>query len=187
MSEFIKNEDANISAPWIEYLHKVNAAFGCDPGITVDAGDADASGGFLTIELLCKSFSKCEALKKVLANPGEIGGVRIDMKVTYTGTEHDKEVELYKTALQGNPLFNSIWETEDPRFHCTHSFVLFNNEIVQFFNDDISDYYGCTNMVPEDLFREVLAPTAEVKFNQAHKEQNPQVDTKVGKPLGEWP
>ena len=78
---------------------------------------------------------------------------------------------MMKAALGGNRYFNSVIQTSDPRDETVkYTFALFNNEIVQYFNDDISDYYGCDNMVPEDLFREVLEDDPEIRLCQVHKD-----------------
>ena len=167
------SENPSMSAPWIAYAHKVIAAFEKDPDVTVDIGDADVSGGFLTIEIICKNYVKYLALQEILKRPEPISNVRIDMVFTYSGTERDKQISLYETALGGNPYFNSVIQLSDPREETVkYTFALFNNEIVQYFDDDISDYYGCNNMVPEDLFREVLKDDPEIRMCQVHMATN---------------
>lgn len=166
-----KDTNPKISAPWITYAHKVNAVLSADPDITVDIGDADVSGGFLTIEIISTDYIKYLALQEILNQPEPISGVRIDLRFTYTGTDRDRRISMLKAALSGNRYFNSVLQTSDPRDETVkYTFALFNNEIVQYFNDDISDYYGCDNMVPEDLFREILKDDPEIRLCQVHKD-----------------
>lgn len=178
MNDQDKEGAPTISAPWIAYAHKVIAAFGDDPEIAVDIGDADVSEGFLTIEIICTNYVKYKALQEIVNAPDEISGVRIDMRFTYTGTDRDKRTSLYEAALRGNPYFNSVIQLSDPRDeNVKYTFALFNNEVVQYFDDDISDYYGCNNMVPEDLFREILKDDPEIRLCQVHKDtDDEQVD-----------
>lgn len=62
---------------------------------------------------------------------------------------------MYKAAFEGNAAFNYL-ETVEGVFTNPISYVVFANEVVQFFNDDLNDIHGLKSTLYEDIARDVF-------------------------------
>lgn len=65
----------------------------------------------------------------------------------------------------------------------THGFVRFQPEVIQFFQNDISDYNGNWSGLAQDIAKEVFV-NQNVHFCTADLREN---ENSVCEPLGEWP
>lgn len=151
----------NLSSPWYTYQRKIHALFRYDPDIEVgevfETNDPIADYAF-DIEVKC--HEKYIALDRVLPKVRRFGNVRIAIFLydEENGEEADAET-LFKTIFKGNPALSDIITAED--FTGTkHTYVLFRPEVVQFFNDDISDLNGNWSGIMQDIARDVFADDA---------------------------
>lgn len=123
------------------------------------------SGDFL-ITLRVRGLRKARALAALLLPKKAIGTVQLKVQVrTMQGTlvkplrrafTPSGIVKLCQTAFRTNALF---------RFAATRKFFgleivypVFKARIIQFGNDDLSDYYGNYNNAAAFVFREVMRP-----------------------------
>ena len=89
----------------------------------------------------------------------DFGGITLTATI-FGPTEDDvrpsekPELELYEDAFTGNPLF----EQTKVRSLAGISFeyCIFKKTVIQFWNDDLSDYYGNYNGLPTDIAKDVL-------------------------------
>ena len=65
----------------------------------------------------------------------------------------------FQTALKGNPFFVTTYGDMQLPFSFNDIWVEVAKEVIQFMNDDISDYYGNTNLLARDVFAELLKNT----------------------------
>ena len=95
--------------------------------------------------------------------------------------EHAGEVvrlELFQKAFSGNPALSYTASYNTPFGHVTY--IVFQNKVVQFFNDQMNDINGNKNTLLQDIAPEVFGTEHAVYYCT-------EAPVKLSKPLGEWP
>ena len=175
-----------ISSPWQEFNNKVRALFEGDEDIEVgDIYEADADTGInYGFDILVRKHEKFLALDKAIPAVVEFGNVKLgicvqDLENKFEDDEHP--VKLFAAIFDGNPHNQDIKEVRDVT-GTVHGYVRFKPQVVQFFNDDLSDYNQNWSGLAQDIAKEVFTGVAGVHFCTA-----PVNEGKTNKPLGEWP
>lgn len=147
----------SLSPPWITKTEELRALFGADPDIDVEYNDEAK-------EVIIESVNtfKIMALQKILVPSVTFGDVTLTIKcLVKDGSEGDVE-SLIKTAFTGNPHFSQVITAPTP--YGEQVYALFKKEVIQFYNDDTSDYYGNWNGLSEDILRNVLNENIRVNI-----------------------
>lgn len=134
---------AKLEAPWYSFRKMLNALFEFDPQVTVgEVREADGNGADYILEIEVANHDKCAALDRALPYEKHFGNVVLQIRLidTENGGEN-QDVELYRTIFSGNPIVKDIRQLTDFA-GVVHSYIRFQPEVVQFFDDDISDYNG---------------------------------------------
>ncbi len=156
---------AKLSPPWYTYHKKVQAMFGRDPEVEVkDLGEIE--DGKYSYMILVSEKKKAGAIKAILPQNVEMGNIEIHL--TILGPDEDdiapldkSDAEIYNAAFSGNPIFvKTAVRSFDP---LTVSYCIFKKEVIQFQNDDLTDYYGNYNGLASDIARELFNPS-EIQF-----------------------
>ncbi len=153
-----KENIIKLSPTWHTYHRKVNALFGKDPDIIIkDLAKID--DGSYTYMMLISNKEKAAAIKAILPSTVTFGSINVNACIL--GPEEDEiipitgsEVDIYKSAFSGNPIVTQILEIKASGI--SFAYCIFKKEIVQFWNDDLSDYRGNFNGLPSDIARELL-------------------------------
>jgi hypothetical protein len=166
-----------LSPPQFTYFNLIKSSIGNDPLVTVEPLEILPSGNFL-ITLRVRGLHKARALATLIVPSRAIGGVRLTVQVRTTqGTlvkplrcifTPEQIVKLYQTAFRTNRLF--LFAAIRQFFAQRYVYPVFRARIIQFFNDDLSDYYGNYNNIAAFVFRDVLRPTVSrtsVRFSTA--------------------
>ena len=147
-----------MEAPWFTYQKKVKALFERDPDITVggiyEPEDGTADFGF---DIEVKNHEKYLALDRALVKQRTFGNVPLSITLFDEENVNDAEdyAALFETVFRGNPILSDVKRAID--FAGTQlGFVLFRPEVIQFPDDDTSDFYGNWNGLAEDIAREVF-------------------------------
>lgn len=155
-----------LSPPQFEYFNLIKHSIGNDPLVTVDPLEQLPSGDFL-ITLRVRGLRKARPLATLLVASVAVGAVRLRVQVRTTGGTlvqpsrraftPSQIVKLYQTALRTNNLFRfaSIIQI----FGRAAVYPVFRARIIQFPNDDLSDFYRNYNNVAAFVFRDVLRRT----------------------------
>lgn len=138
-----------LSPPWVTYYRKINALFGEDPKIKVSF-DADK----YIIKLYVEGTEKADAISNILPKEKVFGNVTVKIKVIPANLTKRNNLETFKAAFKDSPVL-SYTKTVDGVLSSV-SYVVFNNNVVQFFNDDISDINGVTSTLYQDIARELF-------------------------------
>jgi len=154
-----RDQIVKLSPPWYTYHRKVLAMFGRDPEVTVKELGTDDEINY-SYFILVSNKEKAQAIKALLINPVELGDITVTAYIF--GPDENSEVgaadlddaELVENALKGNPIFDSIKDRQLAFFH--FCYCIFKKEVIQFWNDDLGDYYGNMNCLAEDLARELF-------------------------------
>ena len=164
-----------LEAPWYTFRKKVNALFEQDPDITVGEiiESEDGKVNFL-FDIEVRNHEKFLALDRVFPKVKAFGNVTLGI-VLYdeeNANGADDRVELYRTIFDGNPIVKDVREAMD-HTGTRHGFVRFQPEVVQFFDDDISDFNGNWSGLAQDIAREVFEDEmAGIHFCTAAKNED---------------
>lgn len=137
----------NLSAPWYTYGKKIDALFGKDPDIKVSIEDDGTR-----IKLYVTGIGKAYALTRLLPTTKEFGEVTVRIDVIPANT--DSKIDLIEEAFAGNPVLSFIDRNQlqtNPL-----NYVVFRNEVVQFYNDQLDDVHGNLNTLYQELAKEIL-------------------------------
>ena len=149
------------SAPWYSYQKKLKALFERDPQIRVEEIiEAENQDGDYILNIEVYSHEKFVALDRILPSVIPFGNVTLciylyDME---NGNEEDA-LSLYKTIFRGNPIVKDF-KTATDQAGVNHHFLRFQPEVLQFFDDDISDYNGNWSGLAQDIAREIFGDSS---------------------------
>lgn len=149
----------NISSPWEILYNELNALFGEDPEIDVIKSYSDE---VKKIELLVDDQGKAEALEKILPPYKEYGNVIVFINVKPANVQKDNMISLYEKAFVGNPVLRRIYIKDIPGSQV--NFLLFRNEVVRFFADNIRDYEGKKSMLFEEIAADIFSDRPGIYF-----------------------
>ena len=152
------SKKTNLQAPWITLYNKIRAMFEQDEDITVEP-IAQISDGVYDICLSSAHSVKLNAIEKILKNKFEMGNITVNVKFKYEN-ENDDMISLhdFEVAFAGNAIFSQAKALDNP-WEYNASYVIFSKDVVQFYNDDLTDIYGNFNGLAEDIAREIFKET----------------------------
>ena len=146
-----------ISPPWCTFYRELQALFGQDPDIHI-VYDEEAE----VVKLYVENSEKADVLSKLLPEKKMFGRVALDIQVVPAdGKKRSTELpelidaSIFDKAFDGNPVY-SFAKTYDGIFPFKATYVVFQPDVVQFFNDDISDIHGVKSTLYEDIARDVF-------------------------------
>lgn len=148
----VKEKEVGISSPWMTYYKKLVALFGDDPELEVSWKE---EGAEKSVIIASTNTFKIMALEKLLDPKITFGNITLTVKCLVKDGSEDSASAIFRTAFAGNPHISEV--IDQKTMGCIEqTFVLFKPEVIQFFNDDITDYYGNWNGLAEDLMRDVI-------------------------------
>ena len=143
-----------LSPPWVTYYKELNKFFEGDPEVKVIYDDTEDE---IVIKILVDNTDKADALSMILKPSVDFGNVHVNIDVCPPNNSGKTMSELMKIALKGNSSCVKIQTVTDV-FGNKINYAVFNKEVAQFFNDDISDPNGFKTMlysqIAEDIFKE---------------------------------
>lgn len=172
-----KQEELGVASPWVTFARKVYKLFETDPEIRIEWSDRD-----LELKLYVESQEKADALSKVLPASRKFGNVEMKITVIPANVADEPLMKTFEKAFKGNPAV-SFTDTVGA-YGGQFNYIVFQPEVVQFYNDDMSSIYGIESTIYEDIADEVFSETehAGIFFCTDLEDQK-----FLGKPLGEWP
>ena len=151
-------EKMNMSAPWVLYYRKIEALFGKDPEISVVFDDENN-----IIRLYVDNQEKAEAIDKLLPDEKTFGNVTISTVVIPANKVAESKASIFQTAFAGNPAF-AYTQVVDGVFSNPISYVVFKNEVVQYFADNMHDIHGYESTLYQDIAKEVFGEEGGICF-----------------------
>lgn len=153
-----------LSPPWWTYFHLIKNTIGADKNLEIPLMYED--GDIYRIDVFSSKLDRAKALAGIISRDKVIGNITVRVRVFLKGETTPIDPpdlpegadplaftqEMIETALGKNPLFVT---THTPPW-LVNLFVEFKNDIVQFWNDDISDYYCNAKFIADDAFMEVM-------------------------------
>jgi len=155
-----------LSPPQYTLWRKLAYSFGTDPEIAVR--DPYEKNNTVIIELAVQDGNRAPAVAGVLNEKYNFGGIQV--RVIVTGPAGNKidppDVtqpgfsvrQMIETSLFANPYFHEVIPTRTPAPNEPTQVLtaVFYPKVIQFWNDDLSDYFGYAHYVAQDVFAEVM-------------------------------
>ena len=164
------DDDRKLSPPWWTVYNKIKAMFEADPDITVQpmfGGNTSC-----TIYLDTPDAAKAIALEKILKTEYNFGNIKLKVIVRVTNansktvTPAESIYDNYLDALATTPAVVDIRHVVD-MFGTKWIVIDFKKEVVQFWNDDLTDYYGNWNGLYTDIATDIFKYNPAVKYTIA--------------------
>lgn len=166
-----------LTTPWGEFYNEVQAFFKLDPEVRVIFNDETKE-----LKLLVENGEKASALDALLPDELPFGNVTVDIKVVpANGVNPTIPRSIYSAAFTNNAAVDDIYTIEGV-FDRTLTYIVFRKEVVQYYTDDLGDYYGVRSTLFEDIAREIFTEAEGVFYSTNVEDPKP-----LSKPLGEWP
>lgn len=171
----------NLTTPWIEFYNSVNAFFKRDKEVHV-IFDNEAK----VLKLYVDNASKAAALTALLPEKKEFGLVEVMIQVIQPNGEsesadHDDLETLLNKAFAGNAAVSFV-KVVHGFAEFTATYVVFKKAVVQYYTDDLGDYYGINSTLYENIARDIFGGINGLFFSTNVDSNDP-----IGAPLGEWP
>lgn len=168
-----------LAAPWTTYYRLVQSFFKNDPEVGVVFDEEDVE-----LKIYVNNQIKAEALAHLLPESQTFGNVVL--KVTIIPSMEgilpalDTDIDIIRAALDGNGAVVDFYPVEYI-FSNSMLYVSFKKEVIQFFNDDLSDIRGMCSTLYANIAKELFGTLKGVFFCTDSE------NAKFGMPLGEWP
>lgn len=143
------NPSVGLASPWTSYVHKIEALFNPDPDITIKFDEDEPA-----LTLYVEGVTKADALGQLLPSTKNFGNVTLSIKVV-PANNGNTNADLFEAAFHNNPIMSRMIDTPSI-FSNPVSYMLFRNEVVQYYNDNLNDYHGFESTLYEDLARDVF-------------------------------
>ena len=147
-----------LSSPWVNFYRELEALFAKDPEVKV-VYDEEKND----IKLYVDNLAKADALAQLLPVERTFGNITITITVIPTNKEGASKIQLFRTAFEGNGAFNYTASAEGIFTNPIH-YIVFANEVVQYFNDDLSDAHGVRSTLYQDIAEDVFENHESVYF-----------------------
>lgn len=158
-----------IEAPWQTYGKELKALFAMDKEIDVsEVYEAENADFDFVVDVSVLNHEKFVALDRALVKRVTFGNVTLHVNL-FDMENESVDVDIFKTIFDGNPIVQDIVTKRDVTGTDWH-YICFKPEVVQFFDDDMSDVNGNRTELAEDIARDVFADHLGVYFCTAAKE-----------------
>ena len=148
-----------VSPPWITHIHYIESIFGDDPDVTVISNEE-----LRQVRLFVDGADKADAIAKLIKKKVAFGDETLTIEVV--PCNDDTLASTVRKAFAGNDAIARIIDGSGSAvpFYDDRVFVLFKPEVVQFFNDNLTDFYGNENTLYHLIAREVFDAGPSVAF-----------------------
>lgn len=143
-----------LEAPWQTFHKEVMALFAGDPDIEVGDIYEDDKTDY-AFDITVRKHDKYMAMARLIPGVKTFGNVSLGIVMYDLENEECNGASAFQTLFRGNKCFDSVQTREDPT-GCAWDYVLFAPEVVQFFDDDMTDYNGNWTGLMEDIARDVF-------------------------------
>ena len=147
-----------LSSPWVNFYRELEALFAKDPEVKV-VYDEEKND----VKLYVDNLAKADALAQLLPVERTFGNITITVTVIPANKEGASKIQLFRTAFEGNGAFNYTASAEGIFTNPIH-YVVFANEVVQYFNDDLSDAHGVRSTLYQDIAEDIFENHESVYF-----------------------
>ena len=172
-----------LSSPWVIFYREVDAMFKYDPLVHVVYDEAANH-----LKIYVDEAEKAAALDMILPTDKEFGNVTMKISVIPPNDSRNEDFtfddpgELFEAAFDTNGAF-AFTKVVFDIFSDTVTYVVFRKKVVQYFTDNLGDYYGLCSTLYQTIARDIFIPERNVYY--CTDIEDPVTET--NSPLGEWP
>lgn len=154
---------ATLSPPWYEMSNRIRACFSLDNDVQADAYDKETS----KVVLHVSKTEKAIALANLLLEEHVFGNVTLKVEIQdndgnivppqrfqYTNVEQIKD--LADKAFTGNERIIEIQSANIAHRKTSAVILVVKKSVIQFYNDDLSDFYLNANIVASNAFYSII-------------------------------
>ena len=154
-----ESKKVKLSPPWITYCHEIEALFKKDPDVTVRYNDDPGP----EVKIFVNNEEKADALAKLLPASKSFGNIILAITVVTANLDVESNESLFRRAFKDNPIVKSIAVVDDV-YSFSAGYVVFSGDVVQFFNDELSDINGMKTMLYQDIAKDVFSDVGGMFF-----------------------
>ena len=158
------NSNVQLSPPWITYFNEIKYSVGTDSDVTV--GPLIPVDGNYIILVKVMEDEKSIALATLLQLTKEFGNVNVEVVVSNRENQIVSPIpcpldvfeiaHLFQVTLGNNPYFQEVVVQPQLPGGPNAVYPVFKPEVIQFFNDDISNLCQTFTAVASDVFSDVM-------------------------------
>ncbi|TCP68313.1 hypothetical protein [Baia soyae] len=158
-----ETNNVELSPPWVTYFNEIKYSVGADPDVTV--GPLLPIGDVYLIIVTVSENEKAKAIATLLNPTQTFGNVEVLVVVINEGElitplpcplNAFLIASLVQTALTGNEFFQKVVVQPQLPNQPNAVYPVFKPEVIQFFNDDISNLCNTFTGVAASVFQDVL-------------------------------
>jgi len=155
------NMTSTLSPPWYTYWNKIKSTVGASPSIKVSDLEPTSPANY-KVTIRSDNGGEANALAQILASSATFGNISLSVvvinpeQIIINPTSPEIVINLFNTAFRSNPLYVEAKSKPLLAGSTEIVFPIFAEKVVQFFNDDLTDYYSNANLVAADAFKAVL-------------------------------
>ncbi|MEM7372585.1 MAG: hypothetical protein AAF587_28450 [Bacteroidota bacterium] len=156
-----------LSPPWYTLWNKIHSSIGNAPGILVQ--ELDTSAHPYSITLTVEDRNRAVAIASILTPYFDFDNIGVKVIVTDKDGDQvpvkiprsaDELIALIETALGQNRWFQKVESRHIYPGSPNHGvYSIFSRAVIQFFNDDLRDYYSNFNQVVAVVFQDIFLPS----------------------------
>ena len=150
------------SAPWVHYVALLKMLFENDPDVRIVYRDETP----YIVDINVTGEEKFEAATKLIGETKTFGNVVLTIRYHLSNPvkEEKSKKELFKALFEGNPILTNVVTVELPNTSNNITYFLFKDEVVRYWDDDLSNPQGIVSTLWEQIAREVFEDTDGVMF-----------------------
>ena len=159
-----KTESAKVtlSPPWNIFYREIQAFFKDDSQIKLFYDE-----GSNTVKLYVEDSMKADALSELLVDSKEFGNVTVNVEVISADARRFVSFrsinELYDTAFKNNHVYKYS-KTYEGIFPIPVTYVVLENQVVQYYTDNLSDIYGLTSTLYQNIAKDIFKESSNVHY-----------------------
>lgn len=151
-----------LSAPWDTYVAEVEQMFMYDEEVHVVFDREE-----MELMLYVDAPYKAVALDVLLPDSKDFGDTHLKITIIPANANvHNVSLsknDLFENAFSLNPAFSFV-KTIHGVFPNDLTYVVFENRVVQYFNDNLGDIYGCCSTLYQNIAKDIFVPMDGVFF-----------------------
>ena len=150
------------SAPWVRYVALLKMVFESDPDVRIVYRDETP----YIVDINVTGEEKFEAATKLIGETKTFGNVVLTIRYHLSNPvkEEKSKKELFKALLEGNPILTDIVTVDLPNTSNNITYFIFKDEVVQYWDDALSNPHGVLSTLWEEIMKELFEDTEEVIF-----------------------
>ena len=160
------SSDFSLSSPWALYAKKLETFFAEDPDISVEYDDKKSSD---VVTIRVDNQDKYYALTQLLKTEIAFGKDTFKIDICPANFKTTDKLSLFKMAFKDNPVVKSISSGQSVDFYNVFYYILFRNEVVKYWSDNLGDPNGNSFTLFENLADEIFKDHPGILFTTAEE------------------